>query len=64
MALVEPWKLEVCKVNRYQRIERVRLVDFRCEHDMDAYIKAYVPTGGVAQISRWYSTHVCRIVLY
>lgn len=51
-------------MNRSQRIERVRLVDFRCEHDMDAYIKAYVPTGGVAQISRWYSTHVCRIVLY
>lgn len=64
MAKIEPWKLEVCKMNQSQRIERVSLLDFRCEKDMDEYMRHTVPTGGVAQISRWYSTHVCRIVLY
>ena len=60
---VEPWTLIVCRRLRSGRTEQVRIERFRDERDMDLFIERYVGVGGVAQVERYHSTRVCRIVV-
>lgn len=60
---VEPWTLVVCRRLRSGRTEQVRIERFRDERDMDLFIERYVGAGGVAQVERYHSTRVCRIVV-
>lgn len=61
--VVNTWTLEICRLINEDHIERLRIEKFRNEHDMNLYISEYVGYGGVAQIERFYSTHICRIIV-